>query len=128
MRAYSLDLRERVLAALDRGLSQSEVSTTFTVSVATIKRWVARRRAGVSLAPRRSSGRKHGIGDDDLALLRTRLQAEPDATLAAHTQWWNDMHPQRRISSGALNRAIGRLGWSRKKRHFRPANETRPHA
>lgn len=125
--AYSVDLRQRVLAALQRGTSQTDVSDTFTVSVATIKRWLARERAGQSLTPRHSSGRKHGIGDDELALLRTRLQAEPDATLAAHTQWWNDTHPERHISSGALNRAIGRLGWSRKKRPFTQANKTKTH-
>ncbi|HEU5098378.1 MAG TPA: IS630 transposase-related protein [Roseiflexaceae bacterium] len=44
MRAYSLDLRERVLAALEGGMSRNEVSTTFKVSLSTIKRWLARRR------------------------------------------------------------------------------------
>jgi transposase len=44
MKAYSVDLRQRVLAAVDRGMARSEVAATFGVSVATIKRLVALRR------------------------------------------------------------------------------------
>jgi transposase len=49
MRAYSLDLRERVLAALDQGMPRAVAVITFAISLATIKRWLARRRAGQSL-------------------------------------------------------------------------------
>jgi transposase len=44
VKPYSVDLRERVLAALDRGMSRSEVVTTFQVSLASLKRWHAARR------------------------------------------------------------------------------------
>ena len=37
MKPYSVDLRERVLAAVDRGVRRDEVATTFGVSVLTIK-------------------------------------------------------------------------------------------
>ena len=44
MKAYSIDLRERVLAALDRGMPRSQVVSTFQVSLASLKRWHAARR------------------------------------------------------------------------------------
>jgi transposase len=42
MRAYSIDLRERVVAAVDGGMSHAEVATTFQVSEPTIRRWLRR--------------------------------------------------------------------------------------
>ena len=38
MKAYSQDLRQRVVRAVDAGQSQAEIAKTFAVSVATIKR------------------------------------------------------------------------------------------
>lgn len=122
MRAYSLDLRERVLAALDGGMSRSEVSTTFKVSLSTIKRWLSRRRSGQPLAAPPPSGRKPIFSDTDLSVLRSRLQEAADASIAAHTQWWNDTSPERPVSPKTIERAIARLGWTRKKRPSVPAN------
>src|SRR3712207_5096025 len=122
MRAYSVDLRERVLAALDRGMSRAEAMTTFAVSLSTIKRWVHLRRTGASLTPGRSPGRTPRLTTGDLAALRTRLEVAPDATLDAHTTWWNEQHPERPVSRATIDRAITRLGWSRKKRRSRPAS------
>ncbi len=122
MRAYSIDLRERVLAALDRGMSRAEAMTTFVVSLSTIKRWVHLRRTGASLTTGRSPGRTPRITTDDRAALRTRLEVVPDATLDAHTTWWNELHPERPVSRATIDRAITRLGWSRKKRRSRPAS------
>ena len=44
MRAYSMDLRERVVAAVDRGMTQEQAAATFGVSVNTVARYLARRR------------------------------------------------------------------------------------
>ncbi|HEU5102961.1 MAG TPA: hypothetical protein VFU22_28255 [Roseiflexaceae bacterium] len=43
------------------------------------------------------------------------MQAAADASIAAHTQWWNDTHPERPVSPKTIERAIARLGWTRKK-------------
>jgi transposase len=128
MRAYSLDLRERVLAALDRGMSRAVAVSTFAVSLASIKRWLARRRAGQSLAPRHPPGRTHTIPASELPALRARLEAAPDASLAAHMQWWNDAHPDRPVSHATIDRAIARLDWTRKKRPSALASATKPPA
>jgi transposase len=38
MRAYSMDLRERVVAAVDGGMTESQVAAVFQVSVRTVER------------------------------------------------------------------------------------------
>lgn len=57
MRAYSSDLRERIVNALERGMSRREVVTTFGISLGTIKRLVAGRRAAQDLTPQSPPGR-----------------------------------------------------------------------
>lgn len=114
MRAYSVDLRERVLAAVDGGTELADVASTFRVSQPTIKRWVARRAAGLPLAGGTGPGRPAGIANGQLPALRSQLEQQPDATLAEHLASWNASHPS--VSLSALARAIRRTGWTRKKR------------
>ncbi len=57
MNAYSKDLRLKVLAAVDRGTPRKEVVRLFGVSLATIRRYVKRRRESGEVAPRPSPGR-----------------------------------------------------------------------
>lgn len=113
MRAYSLDLRERVLAAIDAETSHAQVAATFCISERTISRWVARRHAGRPLVGGTGPGRHHAIPDAALPALRVQLEAHPDATLAQHLAIWNADHPA--VSQSALVRAIKRANWTRKK-------------
>jgi transposase len=121
MRAYSLDLRERVLAAVDAGTPRPTVASTFRVSERTIARWVARRRSGLPIAGGTGPGRTHGIPDADLPALHRQLEARPDATLADHLLEWNATHAA--VSQSALVRALQRAKWTRKKRRFMPGNK-----
>jgi transposase len=57
MKAYSKDLRIRVLASVDGGTLRKEVAKTFSVSVPSIKRWIKRRRETGDVAPRPIPGR-----------------------------------------------------------------------
>ena len=123
MRAYSLDLRQRVLAALERGMSRQQVVITFGVSLATLKRWLTLQRTAASLTPKASPGRRRTIAVAQQSALWAQLEADPDATLAQHTQRWNTAHSVA-LSSRTLSRAIQRLGWTRKKRRWEPPSAT----
>ena len=57
MKAYSQDLRHRVLATIDAGFSQAEVAETFAISVATIKRYLKARRESGHVLPKAIPGR-----------------------------------------------------------------------
>jgi transposase len=127
MKAYSLDLRQRVLAAVDGGMPRAQVAVTYAVSLATIKRLLARRRAGDDLAPRTSPGRRRTIACQQETALWAQLAAHPDATVETHARLWNAARGGA-VSAWTVGRAIRRLGWTRKKRHWQPPSGTRPPA
>src|SRR5437868_15310920 len=52
MRAYSMDLRERVLVACDDGMGTAEVAETFAVSASWVRRLKQRRRETGAVTPR----------------------------------------------------------------------------
>lgn len=83
-RRPSADFRERLVAAIDAGLSPSEAAQRFRVSVRTIYRWLARHRRGEALADRPRSGRPPKLSPAQYAVLRELVQAQPDATLPEH--------------------------------------------
>ena len=115
MKAYSVDLRERVLAAFDRGMPRSEVVTTFQVSLASIKRWLAARRDTGDFAPQPPSGGfEPTITSEQHHQLRAQVAAFPDATLTEHATRWNATHGTV-LSQWTIGRAIRLLGLTRKK-------------
>ena len=115
MKAYSEDLRVRVLTALDGGMSRADAATTFRVSLSSIKRWRAQHTAVGHLRPKRPTGRPRLIGRTDEARLRLNLTSTPDATLPEQVSTWT-REQGRSLSRWTMSRAIKRLRWSRKKR------------
>src|SRR5688500_11367930 len=104
MKAYSLDLRTRIVQAVDGGMAQTVAGRTFGVSVATVKRYLHRQAAG-TLAPRSSPGRRRVIAPAAEPALSAQLAAAPDATLAEHaTQWATDQGVT--VSITTVHRAI----------------------
>jgi transposase len=82
MQAYSQDLRERVLRALDRGDRPTEIARRFEVS----RIWVYQVRGRVQKTGERSSFQIGGYRRSRLAemesVLRDWIAAQPDLTLA----------------------------------------------
>jgi len=78
--AYSQDLRDRVIAARDRGMPTIDVARTFAVSPAWVRRVMQRRREHGETTPRPCGGCTHTKIDTDR--LRTLVEQTPDATLA----------------------------------------------
>ena len=115
MKAYSEDLRIRVLAGLDGEMSVAQVARTFQISMSSIRRWRAQQTALGHLRPKRPSGRPRRIGRNAETRLLSQLNAAADATLPEHVSTW--MHEQgTSLSRWTMSRAIARLRWSRKKR------------
>src|ERR1700730_3021392 len=114
MKAYSLDLRERVLRAVDQGESRSEIVRMLGVSLATIKRYVKQRRETGNVRPKAIPGRTARKGAALQAGLVAQLQAHPDVSLETHCQLWESEHGMG-VSTSTMSRLIQRLGWTRKK-------------
>jgi transposase len=124
MRAYSTDLKERLVRAVAHGQPLREAARRFGVAVTTVKRAVVQERETGSLARKPIPGRPREIGREYEASLRARLEAAPDATVLEHCAWWAEHHGQH-LSETTMWRAIRRLGWTHKNRHWQPASARR---
>jgi len=119
MRAYSTDLKERLVRAVADGQPMREAARRFGVAVTTVKRAVVRERETGSLERKPIPGYPRRIGPEREAALRARLEAAPNATVLEHCAWWAEQYGQQ-LSEATLWRAIRRLGWTHKKRHWQP--------
>jgi len=112
--AYSQDLRERVLAAVDGGLRVREVAPLFKVSIAYVYKALERRAATGEVAARRGGGsRPPKLAGHEAALL-AHVRSHPDATLAELRRWLFETRGVS-VSSGGLWKGLERLGWTLKK-------------
>ena len=83
-RAYSSDLRERVVAAVGDGKSCRQVATVFRVSVASVVKWSQRARQTGSVLAKPMGGRPgRSKLDSERSWLLARLAEKPDLTLKA---------------------------------------------
>ncbi len=127
MKAYSLDLRQRIIAAIDTGLPHQQVAERFGVSRATVTRLVRLRRQTGMLAPRPRPGRPSQLGAALDAGLLPQLQAQPDASLAAHCQRWQETTGCT-VSLATMRRAIRRADWTVKTSRSSPVSATKSSA
>lgn len=125
MKAYSLDLRERIIQAVQEGCTPEEAAALFAVSSATVRRYLRRLRLGGSLRPKPRPGRPRTIAEPEAEELRAQVAAAPTATLAEHCRQWQT-RGQRRVSVATMCRALAHLGLTRKKGRSMPKNKTRP--
>jgi transposase len=115
MKAYSKDLRIRVIDAVDRGNARLEVAEQFMVSLRTIKRWLHRRRASGNLAASPRPGPPAVKMGPLRAGLLAQLKAHPAATLDEHCARWEQTTGVR-VSTATMSRVITQhFGWTRKK-------------
>ena len=114
MKAYSPDLRERVLRAVDQGIPRSEIVRVLGVSLSTIGRYLKQRRETGHVRPKAIPGRPSKKIKPLQAGLQAQLEAFPDATLAQHCQYWEQSQGVQ-VSRWSMSRAIKRLDWTRKK-------------
>ena len=84
-RAYSLDLRERVVAAVLGGQSCRSVAARFGVGVSSVVKWVQRFRATGSAAAKPMGGRRPYALEGERRWLLSRIEDVPDLTLRALT-------------------------------------------
>ena len=124
MKAYSQDLRERVLRAVDQGYQRDEIIKVFGVSRATIKRYLKARRETGEVKAKPHPGRPPKKFAPLEAGLVAQLERHDDATLEMHCQLWQQQHGIQ-LSPSSMSRAIKRVGWTRKKRRWVPVNALR---
>src|SRR5947209_8159107 len=122
-RAYSTDLRERVLAACEGGEgSQSEVARRYRVGERTLSGWLKLAREEGRRHPKPRRGGTRPVGGE-AATLAALVAERNDATLAEYADLLTERTGVRR-SPSALCRALKALGLVRKKRRSGPPSGT----
>ena len=112
MKAYSIDLRQRVIVAHDAGEgTHQQVAVRFKVSVSWVRKILRQRRLTGSIAAKpRGGGRARVIDGEAAGRLRQAVAANDDATLVELAQAAGV-----RASPSMVYRALKALGITRKK-------------
>jgi transposase len=125
MRGYSLDLRLKVLAAVDRGIPRKEVVRTLGVSRPTLERYLSLRRQTGEIGPPRTPGRTpFGVTIEERSALWRQLEENDYATLERHCELWESEQGDR-VSVPTMWRAVRKLGWTKKRGRWEPPSETK---
>ena len=117
VRPCSVDLRERVVGAVESGESCRRVLARFSVSVASVVRWSHRFRTTGSVAAKPMGSRLPRLLLGERAWILARLDAKPDITLRALVA---ELHARGvRASYGSVWRLLNDEGLSFKKKRVR---------
>ena len=124
MKAYSEDLRQRVVDAVEPGYPRTEIVNLLGVSLATIKRYLKQHRemghVKAKIIPGRTSKKLAALQAGIVAQLR----AFPDVSLERHCELWEQTHGMQ-VSRWTMSEAIRRVKWTRKKSLWQPASATK---
>jgi len=123
MKAYSEDLRRKIVDALKRGTSKNEAAGLFGVSLSSVKRFARMDRQGDSLAPRKPPGRPPKSNDTTRRLLEADLTDRPAATASERRRYLEHMTGES-MSDSTVRRLVRRLCRPRKKDPRLPPSAT----
>ena len=121
-RPLSLDLRERIIGAVEAGLSRRAAAERFQTSASCVIKLVQRWNETGSAAPGRMGGHKAFALAEHEGLVRQLCAEQPDITL-------DELHAHlaaARVQVGrtSVHRFLKALGLTRKKRRSVPQNRT----
>jgi transposase len=123
MRAYSLDLRKKIVESVKNGMPKSETARRFGVDRATVKRYCKQLDERGTLEPRKAPGKRPKLDEKATKLLAKDLQERPWATHSQRAEFLFAVSGVR-VSEATVCRAVGRLYRSRKKDLEGRQNET----
>ncbi len=109
MKAYSEDLRRKIVDALKRGIPKNEAASLFGVSLFSVKRFAKMDRDGLSLAPKKPPGRSPKADEATRKLLEADLIQHPAATAAERRRYLEHM-AGKSISDSTVRRLV--RGWA----------------
>ena len=114
MKAYSVDLREKIVAAVRHAMSKAQAARTFGVGATSVKRYVKLAEEGKSLKPSKAPPKKSKLEGSGMQLLQEDLRLRPAATYQNRADLLYELLGVR-VSKSTICRTIKRLGYTRKK-------------
>ena len=125
MKAYPIELRKRVLHAVDSGIrTREQIATMFSVSTFWIRKLLRQRRDRGDISPQpQNQGRKAVFAGANLQTLDAFVATHPDATLEEIKERFSGTVD---CSIVTIHTTLKRLGWNyKKKRYMRPSKTGR---
>jgi len=123
MSAYSLDLREKIVESVKKGVPKAETARRFGVDRATVKRYCKLLDERGTLEPRKAPGKKPKLDEKARKLLLEDLRERPWATHSQRAEFLLAACGVS-VSEATVCRTLGSLSHSRKKGPQGPENET----
>jgi transposase len=122
---YSMDLRERVVGAIEGGMSTRRAAGLFSIGLATAGAWGRRKRANGHVRPFRQGKPKGSVLDAHAEFILGRLSEQPDTTLDEMV----DLLREKRavvVVRTAVWKFLDRRGLTHKKRPLMRASRSAP--
>jgi transposase len=113
MKAYSEDLRRKVVEAIHRGMGKSEAARSFGVSLSSVKRYVAKANQGDSLTPKKHPGPRPKLDERARKLLEADVEKRPAVSLRERGRFLERVAGIR-VSESTLSRLLRQMGFSPK--------------
>ena len=123
MKAYSVDLRRKIVEALSTGTPKAQAARAFGVGLSTVKRYAGRAERGEDLAPRKSPGKRRKVDRTAQRLLERDLEERPTATLSERRKLLSSVAGVE-VSDSTVSRTLRRTGFSRKKDRWERVSAT----
>jgi transposase len=121
MKAYSEDLRRKIVDAIERGMPMAQATRTFGIS--TVKRYATKAQRGESLEPAKAPGKRPRMDERVRKLLEGDLHERPFVTLRERCDYIEAISGVS-VSRSTMCRAIARIGSTRKKGGQAPPSAT----
>ncbi len=123
MKAYSEDLRQKIVDAVRRGMPKAQAARTFGVGISTVKRYSTKAQRGEPLEPGKAPGKRPKMDERGRKLLEEDLKERPFVTLWERCDYVEAISGVS-VSRSTMCRAIDQIGSTRKKGDEAPRSET----
>ena len=125
--AYSVDLRERVVAAFDRAsMTDQEAAALFKIGEATVRRWKRLQRKQGSLEPKPfGGGNPPRVAPEQYPVVHAIVEEQPDLT-DQEVAWEFHRQTGRSVSRSSMNRTLLKLNLTRKKKTLTATEQAEP--
>jgi transposase len=123
MKAYSKDLRQKIVDAIERGMPKAQAARTFGVGISTVKRYATKAQRGEPLEPGKAPSKRPKIDERLGKLLEEDLKERPFGTLSERCEYVEAISGIS-VSRSTMCRSIARIGSTRKKGDEAPRSET----
>jgi transposase len=122
---YSMDLRERVMAAIEGGMSTHQAAARFAIGIATAGAWARLKRAKGEVTPARQGKPKGSILDAHADFIFGLIREVPDITLEEIAERLADERAVRVVTT-AVWKFLDRHDMTHKKRPLMRVSKSVP--